>query len=258
MYLIPVPAFADNYLWLLHDGKCALVVDPGDAEPVLRTLAQHGLQLESILVTHHHADHTGGVKALREASGARVFGPATERIPQPFTPLRDGDTARALGLDFQILDVPGHTAGHIAFYTPSCQLNGTEKPLLFCGDTFFSGGCGRLFECTPAQMLALLDKLASLPGNTMVCCTREYTLSNLRFALAVEPGNADLIACEARCLRDDNQPTLPTSIAQELLDNPFLRTQQAPIMAAARRFDASAHDDTTVFAAIRQWKNQFK
>lgn len=256
MYLIPIPAFADNYLWLLHDGKRALVVDPGDAEPVLRALEQHALQLESILVTHHHADHTGGVDVLRQACGAKVYGPATERIPQPFTPLQGGDMAHALALDFQVLDVPGHTAGHIAYYAPN--ING--KPLLFCGDTLFSCGCGRLFEGTPAQMLASLDKLAALPGNTVVCCTHEYTLSNLRFALAVEPGNADLVAYQARCmhLREGGQPTLPSSISQELLINPFLRTRQATIMAAARRFDASAHDDNTVFAAIRQWKNQFK
>ena len=256
MYLIPIPAFADNYLWLLHDDKRALVVDPGDAEPVLRALEQHALQLESILVTHHHADHTGGVDVLRQACGAKVYGPATERIPQPFTPLQGGDMAHALALDFQVLDVPGHTAGHIAYYAPN--ING--KPLLFCGDTLFSGGCGRLFEGTPAQMLASLDKLAALPGNTVVCCTHEYTLSNLRFALAVEPGNADLVAYQARCmhLREGGQPTLPSSISQELLINPFLRTRQATIMAAARRFDASAHDDNTVFAAIRQWKNQFK
>jgi len=256
MYLIPIPAFADNYLWLLHDGKRALVVDPGDAEPVQRALEQHALQLESILVTHHHADHTGGVDVLRQACGAKVYGPATERIPQPFTPLQGGDMAHALALDFQVLDVPGHTAGHIAYYAP--DING--KPLLFCGDTLFSGGCGRLFEGTPAQMLASLDKLAALPGNTVVCCTHEYTLSNLRFALAVEPDNADLVAYQARCmhLREGGQPTLPSSISQELLINPFLRTRQATIMAAARRFDASAHDDNTVFAAIRQWKNQFK
>ncbi|MGH8806129.1 MAG: hydroxyacylglutathione hydrolase [Polaromonas sp.] len=260
MFLIPIPAFADNYLWLLHDGKRALVVDPGDAGPVQRVLEQHALQLVSILVTHHHADHTGGVNALREATGARVYGPATERVPQPYTPLRDGDTAHALGLDFQILDVPGHTAGHISFYAPECEIDGARKPLLFCGDTLFSGGCGRLFEGTPAQMLASLDQLADLPGATLVCCTHEYTLSNLRFALAVEPGNADLAAYQARSvrLREARLPTLPTSIAQELLVNPFLRTRQASIMAAARRFDASAHDDNTVFAAIRQWKNQFK
>lgn len=260
MYLIPIPAFADNYLWLLHDGKRAVVVDPGDAEPVLRVLKQHALQLESILVTHHHADHIGGVDALREATGAKVFGPATERIPGPFTPLQEGAKVHALGLDFQVLDVPGHTAGHIAFYSPLCALGGQTQPLLFCGDTLFSGGCGRLFEGTPAQMLASLDKLAALPDACLVCCTHEYTLSNLRFALAVEPDNTELAAYQTRCLRlrNDDQPTLPTSIAQELLINPFLRTRQATIIAAAHRFDASAHDDTTVFAAIRQWKNQFK
>ena len=256
MYLIPIPAFADNYLWLLHDGKRALIVDPGDAEPVLRTLAQYGLQLESILVTHHHADHTGGVAALRQATGAKVYGPATERIPEPFAPLREGDTVRALGLDFQVLDVPGHTAGHIAFYTPDVDGN----PLLFCGDTLFSGGCGRLFEGTPAQMLASLDKLAALPGNTRVCCTHEYTLANLRFAMAVEPDNAELAAYQAHCqqLRAQGQPTLPSSIFQETRINPFLRTRQASVLAAVHRFDASTHDETTVFAALRQWKNQFK
>ena len=256
MHLIPIPAFDDNYLWLLHDGKRALVVDPGDAGPVQRALDEHALQLESILVTHHHADHTGGVDALREATGAQVWGPATERIPEPCTPLKGGDTALALRLAFQVIDVPGHTAGHIAYYAP--DVNG--KPLLFCGDTLFSGGCGRLFEGTPAQMLASLDKLAALPGNTVVCCTHEYTLSNLRFAMAVEPGNTDLAAYQAKCirLREQGQPTLPTSITQELLINPFLRTRQATIMQAARNFDASARDDVTVFAAIRQWKNQFK
>jgi len=256
MHLIPIPAFDDNYLWLLHDGRRALVVDPGDAGPVLRALDERALQLESILVTHHHADHTGGVDALRDTTGARVWGPAAERIPQPYTHLKGGDTAHALGLAFEVIDVPGHTAGHIAYYTP--DMNG--KPLLFCGDTLFSGGCGRLFEGTPAQMLASLDKLAALPGNTVVCCTHEYTLSNLRFAVAVEPGNTELAAYQAKCvqLREQGLPTLPTSIAQELLINPFLRTRQATIMQAARHFDASARDDTTVFAAIRQWKNQFK
>jgi hydroxyacylglutathione hydrolase len=158
MYLIPIPAFDDNYLWLLHDGKRALVVDPGDAGPVQRTLEQHALQLESILVTHHHADHTGGVAALREAWGATVYGPATESIPRPYTPLKGGESLTALGLDFQVIDVPGHTAGHIAFYTPGVN----DRPLLFCGDTLFSGGCGRLFEGTPAQMLASLEKLAGM------------------------------------------------------------------------------------------------
>ena len=256
MFLIPIPAFNDNYLWLLHDGQRALIVDPGDASPVLQALRDSHLELESILVTHHHADHTGGINELREATGARVFGPAREQIPGPFTPLEDGDTVQALGLDFQVIDVPGHTAGHIAFFTP--EANG--KPLLFCGDTLFSGGCGRLFEGTPAQMLASLDRLAALPGNTVVCCTHEYTMANLRFALAVEPDNRELIGYHARCaaLREARKPTLPTSIAQELMINPFLRTRHPTVMAAARRFDPAAHDDNTLFAAIRQWKNQFK
>ena len=254
--LIPIPAFADNYLWLLHDGQQALVVDPGDAEPVQRVLQQNGLQLSAILVTHHHADHIGGVDTLRHETGAKVFGPATERIPEPYTPLREGDGFNALGLDFQVIDVPGHTSGHIAYYTP--DMNG--KPLLFCGDTLFSGGCGRLFEGTPAQMLASLDKLAALPGNTVTCCTHEYTLSNLRFAVAVDPANQALATYQSQCenLRQQHQPTLPTSIAQELLINPFLRTRQPALISSARHFDAAAQDDVSVFSALRQWKNQFK
>lgn len=254
--LIPVPAFADNYLWVLHDGSRALVVDPGDAAPVRGFLKDNGLKLESILVTHHHADHTGGVDELREATGAMVYGPATEKIPAPYEHVNEGDKVTAMGFEFKVIDVPGHTAGHIAFYTP--EMDG--RPLLFCGDTLFSGGCGRLFEGTPAQMLASLDKLVALPSNTRVCCTHEYTLSNLRFALAVEPGNSELVAYNAKCvkLRDAGQPTLPTSIEQELKINPFLRTRQAPVKTAAQHFDASANDDISVFAAIRQWKNQFK
>ena len=253
--LIPIPAFADNYLWLLHDGKRALVVDPGDATPVLRVLQENALQLESILVTHHHADHTGGVDLLRETTGAKVFGPASECIPAPYLPLREGDVVEAMGLNFQVLDVPGHTSGHIAFYTAAMN----DQPLLFCGDTLFSGGCGRLFEGTPAQMLNSLDKLAALPAQTQVCCTHEYTLSNLRFALAVEPDNADLVKYHADCVksRSNGLPTLPSSIAQELLVNPFLRSRQTAVRTAARHFDAGAQDDIAVFAAIRQWKNQF-
>lgn len=256
MTLIPIPAFADNYLWLLHDGKQALVVDPGDAKPVQRVLQDNGLQLSTILVTHHHSDHTGGVDTLRNETGAKVFGPASESIPAPYVPLQEGNSINAMGLEFRVIDVPGHTAGHIAYYTPNMH----GKPLLFCGDTLFSGGCGRLFEGTPAQMLASLDKLAALPGNTVTCCTHEYTLSNLRFAAAVDPDNQTLLAYQAHCekLREQHQPTLPTSIAQELQINPFLRTRQAALISSARHFDAAAHDDISVFAAIRQWKNQFK
>ncbi len=257
MKLIPLPAFQDNYLWFLHDGQRALVVDPGDAQPVLAALQATGLQLEAILVTHHHADHTGGVNQLREATGAKVWGPATENIPGPLVRLSEGSSIEVLGLDFRVFDVPGHTAGHIAYY---CE-NMDGKPLLFCGDTLFSGGCGRLFEGTPAQMLASLDKLAALPGDTRVCCTHEYTLSNLKFAVAVEPGNAQLIDYRARCeaLRAGGSPTLPSSIAVEKQINPFLRTRQSTVIDSARAHDAAtATDETGVFAVIRQWKNEFR
>jgi hydroxyacylglutathione hydrolase len=257
MKLIPLPAFQDNYLWLLHDGHRALVVDPGDAQPVLSFLERNDLQLEAILVTHHHADHVGGVDAVRNATGAQVYGPARERIPEPLIRLDEGDAITVLGLRFEVIDVPGHTAGHIAYY--SADMDGA--PLLFCGDTLFSGGCGRLFEGTPEQMLASLEKLSSLPGSTRVCCTHEYTLSNLRFARAVEPNNADLIHYIERCeaLRARSQPTLPSTIEQEKRINPFLRTRLAGVAEAARRHDpATPQDEVAVFAAIRQWKNEFK
>ena len=213
MKLTPLPALTDNYIWMLHDGQRAMVVDPGDAEPVLAALRRDHLQLESIVVTHHHADHTGGVSALRTATGARVLGPALETIPLPAVALNEGDAFQTLGLTFSVFHVPGHTAGHIALYCPDAD--GT--PLLFCGDTLFSGGCGRLFEGTPAEMRGSLDRLAALPPNTRVCCTHEYTLSNLQFALAVEPNNESLRTYQARCLalRAQGVPTLPSTIALE-------------------------------------------
>lgn len=257
MKLIPLPAFQDNYLWLLHDGQRALVVDPGDAAPVQAFLAAHGLRLEAILVTHHHGDHTGGVDALREATGAHVWGPAREAIPRPFTPLSEGDRIEALGLAFDVLDVPGHTAGHIAYYCAGWQ----GAPLLFCGDTLFSGGCGRLFEGTAAQMFDSLAKLAALPAATRVCCTHEYTLSNLKFATAVEPGNPQLIHYRQQCehKRSQGEPTLPSSIGLEKQVNPFLRTRESEVAQAAHRHDgADPADPVAVFAALRQWKNEFR
>lgn len=258
MKLLPLPAFTDNYLWMLHDADQALIVDPGDPAPVLQALDSLGLKLAGILVTHHHRDHTGGVAALRDATGAPVFGPATEAIPEPLTRLRDGDQIPLLGLHFSVIDVPGHTAGHIAYY---CE-NVNGAPLLFCGDTLFSGGCGRLFEGTPAQMLASLDRLAALPDATQVCCTHEYTLSNLKFAVAVEPSNAALLEYRAQCeaLRAQDRPTLPSRLDRERAINPFLRVREAAVAEAAQAHDASAvpADPVSVLAALRQWKNDFR
>jgi hydroxyacylglutathione hydrolase len=256
MKLIPLPAFSDNYIWLLHDETHALVVDPGDAQPVLAALQKFNLQLQAILVTHHHPDHTGGVAALRQATGAQVFGPEREVMPQPLTQLSDGARVHCLGLDFEVIDVPGHTAGHIAYYT---TVPG-QTPILFSGDTLFSGGCGRLFEGSPAQMLASLDRLAALPDATRICCAHEYTLNNLRFARAVEPGNALLsnYEADAQRLRAAQQCTLPSNMLLERKINPFLRSRQPDVIRAVQTFDASAHGEVAVFAALRQWKNQFQ
>lgn len=256
--MLPLPAFTDNYIWMLHNGRQAIVVDPGDSAPVLEALQKLGLELQAILVTHHHADHVGGVDAVREATGAAVYGPARENIPEPLQRLAQGDTVDALGLRFGVIDVPGHTAGHIAFYCPDVD----GAPLLFCGDTLFSGGCGRLFEGTPAQMLGSLDQLAQLPDDTRVCCTHEYTLSNLKFARAVEPGNVALLnyttACEA--LRADGQPTLPSRLDLEREINPFLRVRQPAVAQAAQGYDARVNQDdaVAVLAALRHWKNEFR
>jgi hydroxyacylglutathione hydrolase len=247
MNLVALPAFTDNYIWMLHDGVRALVVDPGDAQVVSNAVSVHGLSLHTILVTHHHADHTGGVDALRQATGAQVFGPAHEHIPAPYTPLREGDLVDVLGLSFTVMDVPGHTAGHIAYYCAA--FDGT--PLLFCGDTLFSAGCGRLFEGTPAQMSASLAKLNALPAHTRVCCTHEYTLSNLRFARAVEPDNASIAAYEAQCKAQRllGEPTLPSTLERERLINPFLRCEVPEVMTAAQSHQPEA---------LREWKNNFQ
>lgn len=253
--LVALPAFDDNYIWMLHDTKQALVVDPGDAEVVFDALRRLSLRLEAIFVTHHHVDHTGGVDALRQATGASVYGPLTETMPEPIRRLQGHDKVQAMGLTFDVMDVPGHTAGHIAYYCAKFE----GAPLLFCGDTLFSGGCGRLFEGTPAQMLTSLNQLAALPGDTRVCCTHEYTLSNLKFARAVEPNNQALIKYQQQCvaMREANMPTLPSTIARELDINPFLRCDQAEVVQAAQQFDPAAADSVAVFTAIRQWKNNF-
>lgn len=256
MDLIALPAFTDNYIWMLHDGCDAVVVDPGDAAPVAAALDERHLSLAAILVTHHHGDHVGGVDALRPRLRGPVYGPRHERIPAPFTPLADGDTIEVLGHRFAVIDVPGHTAGHIAYYAAEHD----DAPLLFCGDTLFSAGCGRLFEGTAEQMHASLGKLAALPGQTRVCCAHEYTLSNLTFARAVEPGNAALARYHAQCeaVRSAGRPTLPSCIATELEVNPFLRCAEPEVIASARAQGAAGTAGAEVFAALRRWKNEFR
>ena len=253
-----VAAFDDNYLWLVHGigpaARRVAAVDPGDAEAIIRILDAQGLVLDSILVTHHHGDHVGGVAALVERYQVPVYGPAHESIPGRSVAVTGGDTVTlaGLGLEFSVLDVPGHTAGHIAYLGHGA---------VFCGDTLFSGGCGRLFEGTPAQMLASLDRLATLPAQTQVYCAHEYTAANLRFALAVEPGNAALAAyaAEVARLRGRHEPTVPSTIGRELAINPFLRTRLAAVRAsAAGHAGHPAANDADAFGQVREWKNGFR
>jgi hydroxyacylglutathione hydrolase len=250
--VIRIPAFKDNYIWLLRKGAAAVVVDPGDARPVLDLLDAARLSLHGILITHHHADHQGGVASLLTHHRAEVFGPAAESISGITRPLRGGDTVRiaACDIDFQVMAVPGHTLGHLAYYGSGC---------LFCGDTLFAGGCGRLFEGTPAQMAASLATLAALPDDTAVYCAHEYTQANLRFALAVEPGNRCLQerANEVAVARARGWSTVPSTIALEKASNPFLRCGQPEVVASIRRREPGAGDEVALFAALREWKNGF-
>jgi hydroxyacylglutathione hydrolase len=251
----PVEAFRDNYIWLIHgtDPRCVAIVDPGDAEPVMQALAAQGLEPVAILLTHHHPDHSGGITALRRVFDIRAWGPANEPVAGMTDAVAGGDRVElpALGLAFEVLDIPGHTAGHIAFHGHGA---------LFCGDTLFSAGCGRVFEGTPAQMLASLDALAALPDDTRIYCGHEYTLANLRFAQAVEPHNPDIAQHVDRvsALRGDDTPSLPSTLALERRINPFLRCDEPAVRdAAARRLGTPLASRVDVFAAVRHWKNEF-
>lgn len=253
MTLHALPAFEDNYVWLIAGpAGGVVVVDPGDPAPV-RAAAARGLRPAAILVTHHHADHIGGVEALAAEFGLPVWAPDDPRMPALARTVRDGDRIEptGTGLSFEVLSTPGHTRSHVCFFGA-----GT----LFCGDTLFSLGCGRLFEGTPAKMLASLDRLAMLPGDTRVCCAHEYTASNGRFALAVEPGNPALAARmeEVRAARAAGRPTLPTTIAGERACNPFLRVREPAVRAAlAARLGRAPADDVEAFATLRAWKDGF-
>ncbi|HKE93123.1 MAG TPA: hydroxyacylglutathione hydrolase [Povalibacter sp.] len=256
LQVTPVQAFTDNYIWLIHsprDARKVVAVDPGDAAPVHQALTDKGLQLSGILITHHHGDHVGGVVELLRQQSVPVFGPARESVPGDPIRLAEGQRAvfEPLGLEFEVFDVPGHTAGHIAY---------VGHGALFCGDTLFSAGCGRLFEGTAEQMAASLAKFAALPDDTQVYCAHEYTLSNLRFGLTVEPDNEEsatyLEECRARRAR--NEATVPSNIRRERNVNPFLRCHRHSVKQAAEGRAGRELNPVEVFAVIRQWKDGFR
>jgi hydroxyacylglutathione hydrolase len=254
--VLHVPAFNDNYIWLVtgkSPGRVA-IVDPGDAAPVLDRLARDHLTPVAILCTHHHGDHVGGVKDLLQHFMIPVYGPAREHIDGVSHPLHGGERVRLdeLGPEFEVLEIPGHTAGHIAYHGDG---------MLFCGDTLFSAGCGRLFEGTAEQMHDSLSRLAALPGATQVYCAHEYTEANLRFAQAVEPDNPDARQYreQVRNLRLQGRPTLPSTLDLERRVNPFLRAAQPGVRRAAEaKCGQTLTTTASVFACLRRWKDGFR
>lgn len=255
--IAPIRAFSDNYIWLLHDGRTAWVVDPGDAAPVESALQEQGLELRGILVTHHHADHVGGVDALLRGRNLPVYGPAESPAGCISERVREGDTVGVLGLELSVIETPGHTLDHIAYYTAD---RGDGKPLLLCGDTLFAGGCGRVFEGTPEMLYHSLQKLMALPAATEVYCAHEYTIANLTFATAVEPENRALQQRleQAGELRRTDRPTVPSTLADEIRTNPFVRCSEGTVRTAAEQKTGLAlGDPVNVFAAVREWKNRF-
>ena len=251
----PINAFSDNYIWMLlnEESNVACVVDPGDADPVLAELSERNCSLDSILVTHHHFDHTGGVEALKEETGCKVYGPRSN-IPEIDIPLHESNMVRILGLEFHVIEIPGHTLDHIAYY---CSIN---TPLLFCGDTLFAGGCGRVFEGTHSMMHQSLSKLAMLPGETLVDCAHEYTHANLEFAKTVEPNNDELTKRHRKVLiqRANDQITLPSTIELEKNTNPFLRCEEKELLADMQnRLDLTSVDPIDIFSKIRSMKDNF-
>ena len=247
-----IPALRDNYIWAIHNGRYAAVVDPGEAAPVLDFINEKGLQLNAILCTHRHADHIGGVAKLREVYNVPVYGRQHPGNPHISHDLREGNRLKidTLGIDFDILEIPGHLDDHLAFVASS---------ILFCGDVLFGAGCGRNFEGTPAQLHRSLQRLAQLPGDTRVYSAHEYTAANLRFALACEPHNQDILRRIEQVARQraENLPTLPSSIALEKATNPFLRCTQPELIRTLQRQGLSDTDELSVFIALREWRNHF-
>ncbi len=249
--VLPIPALRDNYIWCLHDGRLAAIVDPGDPAPVEAWLERRGLRLAAILITHHHADHVAGVNSLVAAHGCLVYGPSDARIREVTQTVSDGDIIDlpVSQLRLQALSVPGHTLGHVAYY---------GHRHLFSGDTLFSCGCGRLFEGTPLQMYRSLLRLARLPTNTLICCAHEYTLDNIAFARHVDTENEELLAWEEEATRLHNAglPTLPVELSRELLINPFLRCHVPRIKAAAEEWSGMPlKQPHEVFAVLRRMKD---
>ena len=247
--IIPIPAFTDNYIWLLHQNGYAVVVDPGDASPVIPTLKKLNLTLAAILITHHHSDHIGGVADLLRYQQAPVYAPQYEQFNFEHIQLADGDEVSLIeiGEKFGVMWLPGHTLGHIAY---------VNNDYLLCGDTLFGAGCGRLFEGSPAQMLTSLNRLKTLNTATQVFCTHEYTSKNIAFALTLEPDNVDLQAraSAVKQLRQQNLPSLPSTMQLELTTNPFLRCHQVSII---KNSQAQKFDELSVFTAIRTLRNHY-
>ena len=250
----PIKAFDDNYIWLMTTNEGSIVIDPGESINLLKTIEQNDIKLVAILITHHHYDHTGGIEELLiKYPNLKVYGPINN-IDSIKSRLMDGEKLNIIGVDFEVIEIPGHTLDHIAYYA-----NINSSPILFCGDTLFAGGCGRVFEGTFDQMYESLMKLKKLPQNTKIYCGHEYTINNLQFAKAVEPDNIDLITRynDALNLRKNNIPTLPSTLSIELKTNPFLRCEKNNVQKIISEKFKTGHSEKEIFSALRQWKDNF-